>query len=298
MTSPRDARIQRQVNAQIADEVARLRDEIPPAIAEGIRIQANRPPTERGSLSLQFGTVDTVFDDYVSVRLDGSTAPVSCTTLGPLDADDRVAVFNTPNSGALAIGDRGGAGTGVQSVVAGTNVTVDATDPQNPIISASGGSGFPVGPEDDGTSAAEIQHFIPLTGVGQLLYQLTNDSSGAFSEIVQSVESSGNVSTSINAISGSDIAQFVAAVISGQPVVEALVGAGVKFQVSAVSASFFGSSQFSLNLHPNGESASIGVYSGDPNGVVTGLAGSVLLDSTPGPPWYNTDGATAWTQLT
>lgn len=34
-----------------------------------------------------------------------------------------------------------GIDTGVQSVVAGTNVTVDATDPANPIVSASGGGG-------------------------------------------------------------------------------------------------------------------------------------------------------------
>lgn len=37
------------------------------------------------------------------------------------------------------------AGTGtVQSVVAGTNVTVDNTDPANPIVSATGGGSFPV----------------------------------------------------------------------------------------------------------------------------------------------------------
>lgn len=34
-------------------------------------------------------------------------------------------------------------GTLVESVVAGTGVTVDATDPENPIVSASGGSGGP-----------------------------------------------------------------------------------------------------------------------------------------------------------
>ena len=31
--------------------------------------------------------------------------------------------------------------SGVQSVVAGTNVTVDATDPANPIVNAAGGGG-------------------------------------------------------------------------------------------------------------------------------------------------------------
>jgi hypothetical protein len=34
-----------------------------------------------------------------------------------------------------------GTGDGVQSIVAGANITVDATDPQNPVISATGGGG-------------------------------------------------------------------------------------------------------------------------------------------------------------
>src|ERR1700743_1891487 len=37
---------------------------------------------------------------------------------------------------------------GVQSVQAGTNVTVDATDPLNPIVSAAGASGVPEAPND------------------------------------------------------------------------------------------------------------------------------------------------------
>lgn len=35
----------------------------------------------------------------------------------------------------------GGAGSGVQSVIAGTNITVDSSDPQNPVVSATGGGG-------------------------------------------------------------------------------------------------------------------------------------------------------------
>lgn len=31
-------------------------------------------------------------------------------------------------------------GTGIQSIVAGDNITVDDTDPNNPIVSATGGS--------------------------------------------------------------------------------------------------------------------------------------------------------------
>lgn len=40
-------------------------------------------------------------------------------------------------------GGGGGGGGGVQSVVAGTGITVDNTDPQNPIVSATGGGGLP-----------------------------------------------------------------------------------------------------------------------------------------------------------
>ena len=46
-------------------------------------------------------------------------------------ADTLNAWLNEPSSGS--------GGSGVQSVVAGTNITVDATDPLNPIVSASGG---------------------------------------------------------------------------------------------------------------------------------------------------------------
>jgi hypothetical protein len=49
--------------------------------------------------------------------------------------------------------DTVGDGGGVQSVVAGTNVTVDNTDPANPIVSASGGGG-----------ASGIHVFNPISG--------------------------------------------------------------------------------------------------------------------------------------
>jgi len=41
----------------------------------------------------------------------------------------------------IAIGwvNSGGSGSGIQSIIAGDNITVDATDPQNPVISATGG---------------------------------------------------------------------------------------------------------------------------------------------------------------
>ena len=51
-------------------------------------------------------------------------------------------VLKTNGSGVLTWQDEAGAGTGgqVNSVVAGTNITIDNTDPVNPIISSTGGS--------------------------------------------------------------------------------------------------------------------------------------------------------------
>lgn len=50
---------------------------------------------------------------------------------GPFDPEPLVVVGPIP----------GGAGSGVQSIIAGPNVTVDSTDPQNPVVSATGGGG-------------------------------------------------------------------------------------------------------------------------------------------------------------
>lgn len=62
----------------------------------------------------------------------------------------------------------GGGDSGIQSIVAGTNVTVDSTDPYNPIVSATGGGGggavnsvngqtgtVVLDPEDIGAASAE-----------------------------------------------------------------------------------------------------------------------------------------------
>lgn len=51
---------------------------------------------------------------------------------GPFDPEPLVVVGPIPG---------GGSGSGVQSIVAGTNVTVDSSDPQNPVVSATGGGG-------------------------------------------------------------------------------------------------------------------------------------------------------------
>lgn len=91
---------------QLAAQVRDLRAEIAPAIAEGLRVYADRPVGEKGAPSLQFGVVDGVFDDlgYASVVLDGDTAGVPINMLGGLVEGERVAVLMVPPSGNVAIG--------------------------------------------------------------------------------------------------------------------------------------------------------------------------------------------------
>lgn len=64
------------------------------------------------------------------------------------------------------------ADSAVQSVVAGTGVSVDNTDPQNPIVSATGGSGSPTFPFILQTGAS----YIPLTGANELPFFLASGS--------------------------------------------------------------------------------------------------------------------------
>jgi nitrogen fixation protein len=54
--------------------------------------------------------------------------------------EQEVTINATPNVTQILVNTNTGGG-GVQSVVAGTNISVDNTDPENPIISASGGGG-------------------------------------------------------------------------------------------------------------------------------------------------------------
>lgn len=125
--------------ADLSGRIDQLRGEIPAAIAEGIRVSGARPAGEKGAPSLQFGVVEEVFDadGYADVTLDGQTAATAVNMLGGLVSGERVGVLLYPPSGNLAIGMvQPTTSGGVQSVVAGTNVTVDNTDPQNPIVSS------------------------------------------------------------------------------------------------------------------------------------------------------------------
>ena len=99
---------------------------------------------------------------YCRVRRDGEAVTQS--------ADELVVVVDTAND-VVILASAGGS-SGLQSVVAGTNVTIDDTDPLNPVINASitgGGGGDVVGP------ASAVDSEVPLfSGItGKLLKRAT-----------------------------------------------------------------------------------------------------------------------------
>jgi len=79
-----------------------------------------------------------VFSPASGVSLNGAGDDVTL----PADfSGGAITLYRTGiNEYLLQYGNAGAAGGQVDSVVAGTNVTVDDTDPANPIVSASGGS--------------------------------------------------------------------------------------------------------------------------------------------------------------
>ena len=61
-----------------------------------------------------------------------------------INLDDYIAILQSKRENktyTIDASELGGSSTGIQSLTAGTNITVDDTDPLNPIVSASGGGG-------------------------------------------------------------------------------------------------------------------------------------------------------------
>lgn len=90
------------------------------------------------------------------------------------------------------------ADSAVQSIVAGANITVDDTDPQNPVVSASGGSG---GSPSIAIQAAETlpaKSFVSITPIGAVLGDASEPGAGkAASGFVAVLTPSGAIATVI-----------------------------------------------------------------------------------------------------
>lgn len=138
-----------------------LLDILPDLIDSAVRQNEKRPPApEHGLASIKTGvavsadslSAQIVFDDD-----DPEDPPHTIQAATAIKDGDRVLVLLRAGGGAYAIGSGQAQSTGVQSVVAGTNITVDDTDPQNPIVSSTAaGSGFPIGPYDNLIGVHEI----------------------------------------------------------------------------------------------------------------------------------------------
>lgn len=88
--------------------------------------------------------VSTATQTALNLKANTSSLATVATTgsYNDLTSKPTLGTAAAQNTGAFATSAQGAkADSAVQSIVAGTNVTVDNTDPQNPIVSASGGGG-------------------------------------------------------------------------------------------------------------------------------------------------------------
>lgn len=107
-------------------------------------------------------------------RVSGTRAATITGTADQIDVANGDAAAGLPTlSLATAVLDSlDAADSALQSIVPGTGVTVDNTDPRNPVVSATGGSGSPTFPFILQTGAS----YIPLTGANELPFFLANGS--------------------------------------------------------------------------------------------------------------------------
>lgn len=98
------------IDARVAEALDRLAAEIAPAVGNALRTHGDRPASEKGALSLRFGTVAGVGTGYADVTIDGQTVPTAIATVTDPAEGDRVGVLFAPPSGALIL-PAGGGGT-------------------------------------------------------------------------------------------------------------------------------------------------------------------------------------------
>lgn len=159
----------------------------------------------------------------------------------------------------------------VQSIVAGTNVTVDSTDPLNPIVSSTGGGGgggFPLGPLDDATNTYAI------TALGAEL-RASNDLDADASFARLQLENPGSGTASAGLFADNDADTFGASVAARTD--PALLGR--------------------VTFATNNNEASLYAVVGDPNGVLTAVKGDIAIDSTTPTLWQNTNSGDVWNQF-
>lgn len=99
--------------------------------------------TKNTAFNKDFGTIAGSVCEGNDSRLSDSRTPLAHAN-SHIDGSDDIPVATTGSKGLMSNTDKtklNGIGTGAQvvSLQAGTNVTIDATDPQNPIVNSTGG---------------------------------------------------------------------------------------------------------------------------------------------------------------
>lgn len=181
------------IDQRVQAALSHLIEQLPNAIASGITTHAARPPSERGSPSLQFGVVEDSFPDqgFAQITLDGQINPIPVSMLGPLTVGERVAVLFYPPSGTLAIGQVSPVGipgvsisnlppagtlTGGEDVPVDQSGTTVRTTTQDIADLATVAVAFPIGPQTIGSGVFEIN---AISGGGSSAMELTVEDTGS-----------------------------------------------------------------------------------------------------------------------
>lgn len=200
-------------------------------------------------------------------------------------------------------------GSGIQSIVAGTNVTVDDTDPLNPIVSASGGGGGGTWGSITGTLSNQTDLQSALDGkvdenvaiVGATKTKITYDSKGlvtsgadaALSELTEDVNHRVVTDAQIatwNALIGGSVFQSVWNATTNTPALASGVGTKGYYYIVNVAGST------NLDGITDWKIGDWAIYDGtvwrkvdntDAVSSVNGLTGAVSLDSSNVPDTLN-----------
>lgn len=134
-------------------------------------LRDSEPPREQTFIALSLRMVKNLIYMYEAGVYATAIAFEEIGTIGGVAPTDLQDAYDK----ILAIIPTSGGGTGIQSIVAGPNVTVDDTDPQNPVVSASGGSQNEQSVYDSGGQSYPYAVVVSDDGLTNSEHALTDD---------------------------------------------------------------------------------------------------------------------------